>query len=220
MSKDERNARGRQKPQASFPVAGKKVDVPMDYASTLTELKQRITTERLKVTLSANAAMVMLYWDIGLTILTRQKQQGWGAKIIDRLSEDLKAAFPDMRGFSPRNLKYMRRFAQEWPDRSIVQRSAALIPWRNNQLLLDKLNSNEVRLWYAERAAENGWSRDILALQIESRLHERQGKAINNFEQTLPPAESDMAAQIFKDPYLFDFLGTADPRKEREVEQA
>ncbi|MFZ5760757.1 MAG: PDDEXK nuclease domain-containing protein [Thermodesulfobacteriota bacterium] len=220
MSKDPRQSRGRQKPQASFPVAGNKLNLPMDYQSTLADLKQRIASERLRITLSANAAMILLYWDIGQTILTRQKQKGWGAKIIDMLSEDLKEAFPEMNGFSPRNLKYMRRFAEQWPDREIVQRNAAQIPWRSNQLLLDKLNHQETRCWYAQKTAENGWSRDILALQIESRLHERQGKALNNFALTLPPSDSDMAAQVFKDPYLFDFLGTADTRKEREVEQA
>ncbi len=220
MSKDHRQSRGRQKLQASFPVAGNKLNLPMDYQSTLADLKQRIASERLRITLSANAAMILLYWDIGQTILTRQDQQGWGAKIIDRLSEDLKEAFPEMNGFSPRNLKYMRKFAEQWPDREIVQRTAAQIPWRSNQLLLDKLNHQETRCWYAQKTAENGWSRDILALQIESRLHERQGKALNNFALTLPPSDSDMAAQVFKDPYLFDFLGTADTRKEREVEQA
>jgi predicted nuclease of restriction endonuclease-like (RecB) superfamily len=220
MSNEQRQSRGRQKPQASFPVAGNKLDLPMDYQSTLKDLKERIANERLRVTLSANAAMVLLYWDIGQTILERQEQQGWGAKIIDRLSEDLKEAFPEMSGFSPRNLKYMRTFAQEWSDREIVQRTVAQIPWRSNLALLHKLNDSETRLWYVKQTIENGWSKDILTMQIESRLHERQGKAANNFALTMPPQDSDMAAQVFKDPYLFDFLGTADPRKEREVEQA
>jgi predicted nuclease of restriction endonuclease-like (RecB) superfamily len=215
-----RLSRGRQKPQALFPIAGKSPVLPADYQKTLADLKQRIANERLRVTLSANAAMVLLYWDIGQTILDRQEQQGWGAKIIDRLSEDLKEAFPDMTGFSPRNLKYMRKFAEQWPDREIVQRTVAQIPWRSNLALLHKLNDNETRLWYARQTIENGWSKDILTMQIESRLHERQGKAANNFALTLPPQDSDMAAQVFKDPYLFDFLGTADTRKEREVEQA
>ena len=174
-SDDKRLSRGRQKPQVSFPVAGKELDLPVDYRNTLSDLKQRIAHERLRVTLSANAAMVLLYWDIGQIILDRQNQQGWGARIIDRLSEDLKQAFPEMSGFSPRNLKYMRKFSEEWPDREIVQRAAAQIPWRSNQLLLDKLKHKETRLWYAQKTAENGWSRDILAIQIESRLHERQG---------------------------------------------
>jgi len=220
MSEEKRNSRGRQKPQASFPVAGNKLDLPRDYQTTLTNLKERIANERLRVTLSANAAMVLLYWDIGQTILERQEQQGWGAKIIDCLSEDLKEAFPEMNGFSPRNLKYMRRFAQEWPRREIVQEALAQITWYHNLALLEKCNEPDTRLWYARKTVENGWSRNVLTLQIESRLHERQGKATNNFALTMPPLDSDMATQVFKDPYLFDFLGTADTRKEREVEQA
>ena len=194
--------------------------LPDDYEKLFEDIRKRIHTERLRVTLSVNSAMVLLYWDIGNTILNRQRQQGWGAKIIDRLSADLRDAFPDMKGFSPRNLKYMRKFARAWPDRVIVQRAVAQIPWRSNLALLDKLDKRETRLWYALKTIENGWSRDVLALQIESRLHERQGRCVNNFSVTLPPADSDMASQVFKDPYLFEFLGTSDIRKEREVEQA
>ena len=164
--------------------------------------------------------MVLLYWDIGKVIRNRQEKQGWGTKVIDSLSYDLKSAFPDMTGFSPRNLKYMRKFSDSWPDRGLVQRTVAQIPWRSNIALLDKLKDPEIRIWYANKTIENGWSRNILDIQIKNRLHERQRKAVNNFDQALPPADSDMAAQVFKDPYLFDFLGTADPRKEREVEQA
>ncbi|PIP40104.1 MAG: hypothetical protein COX19_06470 [Desulfobacterales bacterium CG23_combo_of_CG06-09_8_20_14_all_51_8] len=125
-----------------------------------------------------------------------------------------------MKGLSPRNLKYMRAFAEAWPDREIVQQLAAQIPWFHNCLLLHKIRDQRTREWYIRATIENGWSRNILAIHIENRLHERQGKAISNFHQVLPPADSDMAAQVFKDPYLFDFLGTDDPRKEREVEQA
>ena len=125
-----------------------------------------------------------------------------------------------MSGFSPRNLKYMRAFAEAWPDRAIVQRTVAQLPWRSNLALIEKLEHPEARLWYAQKTIENGWSRDILALQIESGLRERQGRAVTNFPVTMPPSDSDMAAQVFKDPYLFDFLGTADPRREREVERA
>ncbi len=169
--------------------------------------------------MAANAAMVLLYWDIGRLILDRQQREGWGAKVIDRLSADLREAFPDMTGFSPRNLKYMRAFASAWPDAAIVQQLAAQIPWFHNCLLLDQVAEASTRLWYVKAALEHGWSRNILALQIESRARERQGGTVNNFSLTLPPADSDMAAQVFKDPYLFDFLGTADPRREREVEQ-
>ncbi len=216
---NKRLSRGRERTGVSFPVAPSASAMPENYAPLLNELKQRITTERLRVTMAANAAMVMLYWDIGKAILERQRNQGWGAKVIDRLSVDLRNAFPDMQGLSPRNLKYMRKFAEEWPDRSIVQASLAQITWYHNLALLEKLDNAEDRLWYAAHSVEQGWSRNILVLQIEGQFHKRQGKTVNNFAATLPPADSDMAAQIFKDPYLFDFLGTADPRREREVEQ-
>ena len=218
-TESKRKSRGRSREEASFPAPAGKTEMPAEYAAVLGELKKRIQSERLRVTLAANSAMVLLYWDIGKVILDRQEQQGWGTKVIDRLSHDLKTAFPDMSGFSPRNLKYMRTFAEAWPEREIVQRTVAQIPWRSNLALLDKLEDRQTRLWYAHNTIENGWSRDILAIQIESNLHKRQGKAINNFDVSLPPADSDMATHVFKDPYLFDFLGTADPRKEREVEQ-
>jgi len=216
---DKRLSRGKQKPQASFPVGGNKLDLPSDYPATLADIKQRIKSERLRLTLTANAALILLYWDIGQVILHRQNQQGWGAKIIDDLSQDLKHAFPEMSGFSPRNLKYMRNFANAWLDREFVQRTVAQIPWRSNLTLLEKLDNTDERCWYAEQTIQNGWSKDMLALQIETALHQRQGKALNNFKLALPPNDSDLATQIFKDPYLFDFLGTADTRKEREVEQ-
>jgi predicted nuclease of restriction endonuclease-like (RecB) superfamily len=216
-----RASRGRTHPAgASFPVAPPRSELPRGYAKTLGEIKQRVHEERLRVVLAANAAMVLLYWDIGRMILDRQDRAGWGAKVIDRLAADLAKAFPDMRGFSPRNLKYMRAFAAAWPDRAVVQESLAQISWYHNLALLEKLSDRSERLWYARNVIEHGWSHNVLVLQIQGRAHERQGKAVSNFEATLPPADSDMAAQVFKDPYLFDFLGTADPRREREVEQA
>jgi predicted nuclease of restriction endonuclease-like (RecB) superfamily len=194
--------------------------MPHDYALMLEELKTRIQEERLRVVLSANAAMVLLYWDIGRVILDRQQREGWGAKVIDRLSADLRQAFPDMRGLSPRNLKYMRAFASAWPERQIVQEGLAQITWYHNIALLERLGDSQTRLWYAQKTIANGWSHNILIMQIENAAHEREGKAITNFPATLPPPDSDMAVQVFKDPYLFDFLGTADPRREKEVEQA
>ncbi len=205
---------------ASFPVAPPRSELPRGYAKTLGEIKRRIQQERLRVVLAANSAMVLLYWDIGRMILDRQEREGWGARVIDRLATDLREAFPDMQGFSPRNLKYMRAFAAAWPERAIVQEALAQLPWYHHIAILEKLDDPAERLWYARQAMEHGWSHNILALQIHGRAHERQGKAITNFRDTLPPAESDLAAQVFKDPYLFDFLGTADPRREREVEQA
>ncbi len=206
--------------EARFPVAPSKASLPRDYADVLGAIKDRIREERLRVVLSANAAMVLLYWDVGRMILERQERSGWGAKVIDRLSGDLRQAFPDMKGFSPRNLKYMRAFAAAWPKRAIVQQAAAQIPWSHNCMLLDRVPAAPTRMWYIQATIEGGWSRNILALQIDGRAHTREGKALTNFAKALPPAESDLAAQAFKDPYLFDFLGTADPRREHEVEQA
>jgi len=216
----DRSSRSHKRREASFPAHPPHVDMPDSYAGVLAEIKQRIQTERLRVVIAANAAMLMLYWDIGRLILERQEREGWGSKVIDRLSTDLREAYPDMSGLSPRNLKYMRAFAAAWPDGAIVQEALAQIPWFHHIALLERCKSREERLWYARQSAAHGWSHNILTLQIKSRVHERQGKAVNNFALTLPPADSDMAVQVFKDPYLFDFLGTADPRREREVEQA
>ena len=218
--KGEKRVHGRIGEGASFPVPPAARDMPQDYALILEELKSRIQEERLRVVLSANAAMVLLYWDIGRVILGRQQREGWGAKVIDRLSVGLRQAFPDMRGLSPRNLKYMRAFGSAWPERQIVQEVLAQITWYHNIALLEKLDDAHTRLWYARKTIANGWSHSILAMQIETAADEREGKAITNFPATLPPPNSDMAAQVFKDPYLFDFLGTADPRREKEVEQA
>ncbi len=215
-----RGSRGRTRGDASFPVPPPHTGLPEGYGTVLGEIKQRIGAARLKTVMVANASMVLLYWDIGRLILDRQQAEGWGAKVIDRLSADLREAFPEMTGLSPRNLKYMRAFAAAWPDMSIVQEALAQIPWYHHIALLEKCQDAAIRLWYARQSAAHGWSHNILRLQIESHAHERQGKAISNFSLTLPPADSDMAAQAFKDPYLFDFLGTADPRREREVEQA
>lgn len=218
-SADQRKSRGVAKPKVIMPVPSSLSEMPEGYAEFLSGLKERITQERIKALMSANAAVVLMYWDLGSSVLERQQSEGWGAKVIDRLSHDLKSAFPDMSGFSPRNIKYMRSFAAAWPSRELVQRTVAQLPWRSNLTLLEKLQDPELRLWYAQKAIENGMGKDMLAIQIETRLHERQGKAITNFPAALPPAESDMTAQVFKDPYVFDFLGTADPRREAELDQ-
>jgi predicted nuclease of restriction endonuclease-like (RecB) superfamily len=215
-----RDSRGKTREGAFFPVSPPRAGLPRDYAETLRAIKRRIQEERLRIVLAANSTMVLMYWDIGRMILERQERQGWGTKVIDRLSSDLREATPEMQGLSPRNLKYMRAFAAAWPEREIVQRVVAQLPWRQNIALLERLDDEKTRLWYARQTLQHGWSQPILCLQIDGRAHERHGKALTNFKATLPPADSDMAAQVFKDPYLFDFLGTADPRREREVEQA
>lgn len=212
--------RAREDGQARFPAPPRKTELPDGYAPAFDEIRRRIAGTRLKAVLDANATMIDLYWWIGDVILARQAAEGWGAKVIDRLSHDLRAAFPDMSGLSARNLKYMRAFAAAWPDAAIVQRTLHKLPWGVNVELLEAVKDPSDRLWYAEQAFAQGWSRTILAMQVKRRLHERLGKAQTNFALTLPPADSDMAAQIFKDPYLFDMLGTADPRREAEVERA
>lgn len=204
----------------SFPLAPTRAGLPESYTLTLSELRRRIEEARLRAVIDANATMTRLYWNLGRIILTRQEAEGWGAKVVDRLSLDLRAAYPDMNGLSARNLKYMRAFAAAWPERAIVQRALHKLPWGVNVELLEAVKKPRIRLWYAERAVEHGWSRSVLSMHIERKLHERQGKALTNFNQTMPPPESDRAAQLFKDPYLFDMLGTADPRREAEVETA
>jgi predicted nuclease of restriction endonuclease-like (RecB) superfamily len=194
--KDNRRALGRSRKEACFTAPPPVHELPSGYGETLAELKDILRSARLKTVLAANASMVLAYWDIGRTILERQKSEGWGAKVVDRFSADLRKEFPDMQGLSPRNLKYMRAFADAWPDRSIVQRVIAQIPWRQNIALLERLSDPAARLWYAEQTIQNGWSQPILCLQIEQHLHERQGKAITNFPATLPPTDSDMAAQL------------------------
>jgi predicted nuclease of restriction endonuclease-like (RecB) superfamily len=213
-------SRGKTRGGASFPISPPHAGLPSDYAETLSEIKQRIQQVRLRVVMAANSAMVLLYWDIGRMIVARQEREGWGARVIDRLSADLREAYPDMQGFSPRNLLFMRSFAEAYPGVEKVKQLVSQLPWGHVIRLLQRVKEPAAREWYIRESIEHGWSRSILEVQIDGRAHERQGMALTNFKATLPPADSDMAGQIFKDPYLFDFLGTADPRREREVEQA
>ena len=188
------------------------------YQDWLNQLKKQIRSSQQRAILAVNQELVLLYWQIGQNILQRQDQQGWGAKVIDRLSKDLSAEFPEIKGFSTRNLKYMRKFAEAWQDKQIVQQAVALLPWGHNLVLLDKFSDNVTRLWYAQKAIEHGWSRNVLVHQIESGLLERTGQAVNNFSQTLPEIQSDLATQTFKDPYIFDFLSLGEVYYERELE--
>jgi len=185
----------------------KSVIFPSDYADWLASLKRRIAGARTKALLTANEEQIKLYHDIGRDILERQNQQGWGAKVVDRLSADLRAAFPDMKGLSSRNLKYMRYFAKECPGLQIGQQPAAQLPWFHIISILTTLPDPTLREWYAQQAVLHAWSRDTLISQIKSQLHLRQGAAITNFQDRLPSPQSDVAAAILKDPYHFDFLG-------------
>lgn len=193
---------------------------PAGYTDWLADLKTRIHTAQQRATLAVNRELVLLYWQIGRDIRTRQGEQGWGAKVIDRLAEDLRQAFPAMKGFSPRNLKYMRAFAEAWPDEAIVQGVLAQLPWYHQIALLDKLPGPETRRWYAAKAIEHNWSRNVLVMQIEARLLERSGNLVSNFPDTLPAAQSDLAREALKDPYRFDFLGLTEAAHERDIENA
>lgn len=219
MSKKERKQRGKIKEQIVFPQAETLAVMPTWYHEFIADIKQKISAQIVRTRTNANADMILLYWQIGNAILQRQEVEGWGAKVIDRMSYDLKAAFADVNGFSPRNLKYMRKFANAWPDVSIVQRCVALIPWRSNITLLDKLDDPELRLWYAQKVLQNGMGKNMLIFQIESALHLREGAALSNFTSTFPDIDSDLVQQSFKDPYIFDFLGIDTPKRERELEQ-
>ncbi len=193
---------------------------PRDYDTLLRDLKARIAGAQVRAALAVNRELVLLYWQIGRDILVQQRQQGWGAKVIDRLAHDLRQAFPDLKGFSPRNLKYMRAFAEAWPDETLMQQVAAQIPWFHNCVLLDKLAEPDARIWYARQAIDHGWSRNVLVHQIESNLYQRRGRALTNFARTLPAPHSDLAQQLLKDPYTFDFLSLGEAAQERDLEQA
>jgi predicted nuclease of restriction endonuclease-like (RecB) superfamily len=193
---------------------------PEGYADWLAVLKGRIHDSQQRATLAVNRELVLLYWQIGRDILERQSRQGWGAKVIERLSEDLRAAFPEMKGFSRANLMYMRAFAEAWPDSAIVQQAVGQLPWGHNLVLLTRLKDPKQRLDYAQSAIEHGWSRNVLNIHIETRLLERTGKAVTNFEASLPKPQSDLARESLKDPYRLDFLGLGREAREREIENA
>ncbi len=193
---------------------------PPGYIEWLCEVKARIHAAQQRASLAVNQELVLLYWQVGRDILERQSREGWGTKVVDRLAHDLKTAFPDAKGFSSRNLKYMRRFAEAWPDPKIVQQAAAQLPWFHLCTLLDKVKEPAQREWYLRAAAEHGWSRNVLVMQIETRASQRFGKAVNNFEQHLPKPQSDLARESLKDPYRFDFLGLTAEAEERQVETA
>ena len=159
---------------------------PEGYVDWLAEVKAKVLAARQRASLAANAELVSLYWHIGRDILERQAAQGWGSKVIDRLGRDLREAFPEMKGFSTRNLKYMRAFAEAWPDFEIVQRAAAQLPWFHLCTLIDKVKIPQQREWYLQQAIAQAWSRTTLEIHIKNRLHERQGQALTNFTARLP----------------------------------
>jgi len=219
-SEEPRISRGRTRSEAIFPVAPPASALPETYAATLQEIKTHLRNARIRAILAANPVVIEAYWHTGKIILARQQEAAWGAKVIDRLAADLQEAFPDMGGLTPRNLFSMRAFAEAFPDGPIVKQPVSQLPWGQIIRLIQMVKAPATRDFYIRETITHGWSRAILEIQIQNQLHLRVGMAQNNFDLTMPPAESDMAAQLFKDPYLFDFLGTADPRREAEMEQA
>ena len=193
--------------------------INQEYSLLIKDLKKRVAESRYKASLSVNKEMILLYHHIGQKILENQEKHGWGAKIIEKLSKDLQGAFPEMKGLGTRNLKYMRKFAAEYKDYQFVQEVLAQITWYHNITLIDKVSNKEEREFYAKKTIINGWSRNIMVIQIENQLYEREGKAITNFENRLPKLQSDLANNMTKDPYIFDFLSISDDAHEREIEK-
>ncbi|MBK8813736.1 MAG: DUF1016 family protein [Acidobacteria bacterium] len=191
-----------------------------EYADFISKLKADIGRTQIKAALTVNRELVLLYWRIGNGILAKQKELGWGAKVVEQISLDLRLEFPAMKGFSRTNLLYMRLFAEAYPDEAIVQQAVGRIPWGHIVRILDKVKDPIEREFYITKTIENGWSRNVLEIQIETGLYLRQGKAITNFELVLPKPQSDLAQQLLKSPYSFDFLGLTDEAHERDIEQA
>ena len=188
------------------------------YFTVVENIKNEIKNAQYRAAVSVNSELVMLYHTIGCII---NQNKVWGNKFIDNLSADIKSAFPDSTGYSVRNLKYMAKFAAEYPEREFVQQAVAQIPWGHNIIIMDKIESKEQRIWYIKKVIENGWSRDVLVHQIESGLYERQEivEKITNFERHLPEPQSELAVQTMKDPYVFDFIALKEDMKERDIEQ-
>lgn len=209
-----------------------------EYQDWLRSIKQRVQSARLRAALAANSELIALYYELGARIVERETVAQWGSGFIDTFSKDLRQSFPDIGGFSPKNLRYCRAFFRFYCDPAIWQQAVAKlpeihwpgidaeraglvaqIPWGHNILIFTKCADISEAVFYITQTLEQGWSRDVLALQLKSRLHERSGKAVSNFSRTLPAPQSDLAQQTLKDPYTFDFMALTSPYNERDVER-
>lgn len=190
-----------------------------EYAEWMRVIKARVRQAQLKALLSANTEQLLLYWDIGREILDKQKRHGWGSKIVEQMSRDLREEFPDMAGFSRSNLMYMRSFSDTWSRDEIVQAPLGQLPWYHQIALMEQLKSRSDRLAYAALAVENGWSRNVLVHHVELGTAKTAGKcaAITNFKATLPPDDSDLAEGMLKGKYDLGFLNAARRTKENEL---
>ena len=190
-----------------------------EYISIVEKIKSEITSAQYRAAVHVNADMLLLYYDIGCVI---NEHKTWGNKFIDNLASDIRMAFPESKGYSVRNLKYMAKFAETYPNREFVQTVSAQIPWSHNIAIIEKVKDPEQRIWYIQKTAENGWSHNVLIHQIESGLYQRQVLVdkVSNFESRLPSPQSELAAQTMKDPYVFDFIPFREEMLERDIEQA
>ncbi len=219
-----------------------------DYMSFLDELKERIRAAQVKAVLSVSRELINLYWDIGKRIIEKQEETGWGKGVVKQLSADIGHEFPDVRGFSASNIWRMRAFYLAYSrdekklaqavrenekteevaqavrelDCTVMPEVVASVPWGHNVVLVEKVKDVSKRLWYVEQAAINGWSRNVLVHQIETRLYERQAEQVKttNFSETLPSPHSELMEQAIKDPYIFDFISLRNDAKERDLERA
>ena len=222
--------------------------LPNGYTQWRKDIEHLIDTAKLHTALNVNVGTLTLYWNIGKSILHKQEQEGWGKQVIEQLSKDLISRYPDDRGYSKRNLGYMKSFAMQYPDfpflqvplaklrelpilqatlaklesegKDFVQVPLAQISWYHHISLLPKVKDEAERAYYITETAQNGWSRDVMLLQIDNGYIHAKGHAINNFEQTLPPLQSDLARYIFKDPYNFSFIGTIALQNELDIEKS
>ncbi|OII21857.1 PDDEXK nuclease domain-containing protein [Curtobacterium sp. MCBA15_013] len=194
--------------------------LPADYAQVLLTLTNRVKDARLRAQRQVNTALVRLYWEIGSTVSARTKSADWGDGVLRQLSQDLRAAFPGVRGLSSTNLSYMRRFAEAYPDPDTADKAIWDLPWTLVIDIVTKLSSDEERTWYARSAVANNWSRSVLNHQISSNGMARLGAAPTNFDTTLLPGDSDRAKELTKDPYVLDFIQLNADAKERDLEDA
>jgi predicted nuclease of restriction endonuclease-like (RecB) superfamily len=200
--------------------SAEKTDLPVSPDTSLTllgDLKVRIGNAQMRAAVAVNSGLVVLYWQVGTALNEQVRAAGQGAKMLDQLARDLKLAFPELGGFSPHNLRYMRQFAAAWPAPEFWQPVVAKLSWSHHLILLEKLQSEDRWLRYAQAALESGWSRNLLAIQIDTRLLERQGTAQTNFTRTLPAPQSDLAVNVLKDPYVFNFLTQGQVAHERDL---
>lgn len=200
------------------------INVTTDYRAWLSDLKTRFRQVQLKAAVAVNTELLQFYWQLGADIINKQATQAWGSGFLTQLSTDLMREFPEVKGFSKRNLEQIRRWYVFWNQVPEIAKQAAsqlfVIPWWHNVVIISKCSSHSEALYYVQQTQAHGWSRVVLTHQIESGLWQREGKALSNFAQTLPPPQSDLAAQVLKDPYVFDFLSLTPEHNERELERA